>query len=566
MFGGLTLKGEIHKSLSMPFPIRLTLILPLVLVSAGELRAQSPDAQIERGSKIYTEKCLMCHQGNGGGAPPVYPPLAASDWLQADRARTIRVLCQGLAGPITVNGVQYVNSMPAQMLDDQQVADVLTFVGSSWENRMKPFTAEEVKEARKDSKFPTYDALVKAAEFQPIPKAPPGWKLTELARLPEFCTRLVSNGTPQGVYALSSKGTIFHIDTKVGAAVPIIKADDYLDPSLGEASTMGATLDKEGRLLVVSNRTDKTKGQYYYNEVIVWRSTASQNGHPSSMKPWVVTGYDKGGGKFSHGVSHMAFGPDGKLYINSGSRTDGGEGSTDPHFRGGGELENTACLWRIDPEAPNPSVEIYAKGLRNAYGFAWDGEGNLFTVSNGPDYSAPEELDWIRPNRHYGFPYQYADWPAKKGFPYPFTAEAPEGLAFTLPVANLGPAGGGSREKPMSTFDPHSSPCGIFWCGPEYPAPFKNTFLMTRSGNLLGAPAAPEDVGFDVLCLRMIRKNAEEWQVETTTVVEPLGRPVDIVSIGNNRLLILEYTRSTNFKDNIGWLPGRVLELAPETK
>jgi hypothetical protein len=105
----------------------------------------------------------------------------------------------------------------------------------------------------------------------------------------------------------------------------------------------------------------------------------------------------------------------------------------------------------------------------------------------------------------------------------------------------------------------------MLWCGSQYPPPLRNCFLLTRSGNLLGAPAAPEDVGFDLLRLEMRRKNADAWEVETSVVAAPLGRPVDVVSGGGHRFLILEYTRSTNFKDNIGWLPGRVLELAPET-
>ena len=41
------------------------------------------------------------------------------------------------------------------------------------------------------------------------------------------------------------------------------------------------------------------------------------------------------------------------------------------------------------------------------------------------------------------------------------------------------------------------------WCGSDFPEPLRNGFLMTRFGNLLGPPAAPEDVGFDVLALKM---------------------------------------------------------------
>ena len=69
----------------------------------------------------------------------------------------------------------------------------------------------------------------------------------------------------------------------------------------------------------------------------------------------------------------------------------------------------------------------YARGIRNAYGFAWDDAGNLFTFSNGPDYNAPEEMDFIQQGRHYGFPFQFADWPVKAGFPYPHTPAPPAG-------------------------------------------------------------------------------------------------------------------------------------------
>jgi glucose/arabinose dehydrogenase/mono/diheme cytochrome c family protein len=528
---------------------------PLSAEENGELR-------IERGSRIYAEKCAMCHLPSGQGAPPVYPPLAGSDWLQKDRTRVIKVLCEGLSGAITVNGVHYVNIMPAQMLDDGQVADVLSFIGASWGNKLEPFTPAEVTGARAQSKFPTYEALLQASSFQPLPEPPSGWKIRELAKLPEFCTRLISDGTGGKVYALGAHGTIYGVDIAAGAVWPLIPESDYLDPAQRGRSALGATLDPEGRLLVVTNHLDESNPEAYENQVVFWRSTQVANGHPTGLKPWFTTHYPRGS-KFEHGVSHMAFGPDGMLYVSSGSRTDAGEDTPAPHYLGGGEAQNTASLWRINPGAAQPAVEIYARGLRNAYGFAWDGDGRLFTVSNGPDYSAPEELDLIQPNRHYGFPYQFADWPAKPGFPYAHTPAAPPGVEFTQPVPNIGPDGGGSPEKPMATFDPHSSPCGMLWCGPEYPAPFGNGFIMTRSGNLLGPPLAPEDVGFDVLALRLQTNSVGKLQVSTRRILAPLGRPIDVVQAGKNRLLILEYTRSTNFKDKVAWLPGRILELSP---
>ena len=50
----------------------------------------------------------------------------------------------------------------------------------------------------------------------------------------------------------------------------------------------------------------------------------------------------------------------------------------------------------------------------------------------------------------------------------------------------------------------------------------------------------------------------------TETIFSKLGRPIDVLRIGPGRVLILEYTRASSFKDGLGWLPGRVLELSVE--
>src|SRR5688572_26266794 len=105
----------------LPVPVPLIFLIAFTAVQAASL----PPDQMERGSALFAAKCALCHQINGTGVPPVYPPLAKSDWMMANRVRTIRVLCEGLEGPITVNGQRYTNVMPAQVLDDQAAADVL---------------------------------------------------------------------------------------------------------------------------------------------------------------------------------------------------------------------------------------------------------------------------------------------------------------------------------------------------------------------------------------------------------------------------------------------------------
>ena len=86
---------------------------------------------------------------------------------------------------------------------------------------------------------------------------------------------------------------------------------------------------------------------------------------------------------------------------------------------------------------------------------------------------------------------------------------------------------------------------------------------MTRFGNLL---AKPEDSGFDVLSVRPRRRSDGAWEVEVHTVLAPLGRPLDVHAMPGGKALILEYTRPTNFRDGLGWLPGRIIELAPSAQ
>ena len=526
------------------------------------LSTQADDGPMQRGAALYQQRCLLCHQVGGQGVPPIYPPLAGSDWLAENRGRTIRVLCEGLSGPITVKGRLFNNAMPAQIMDDRQVADVLSYVGLSWGNKLAAFTEAEVAQARRKSRYQTYEALLAATAYQPLPKAPEGWTLREVAQLPELSVRLASRGPGSPVYVLAQSGGIYQLDTASKAVSPIIRPDEYGISGQGEFGSTGMTVDAGGELWVVTNQrlgSDKDDSMYM-NSVVIWRSSEMVDGRPGKLRPWFRTSYPYGGGPYNHGVSHLAFGPDGLLYVNSGARTDGGESGKLPKYHPGGETDITACLWRLDPKAAQPKIEVIARGLRNAYGFAWDDRGRLFSVSNGPDANQPEEMDFIEPGKHYGFPYQFGNSPATEGHPYPHTPKAPEGQAFTLPVANLGPAAGGQPAAPCHTFDPHSSPGGMIWCGADFPPLLRHSFLITRFGNLIDCP---EDVGFDLLSAKLEQQPDGSWQARVSTVLAPLGRPLDVLHTGSGHLLILEYTRPTNHKGKLGWLPGRILELAP---
>ncbi len=104
--------------------------------------------RISRGQRTFTSICAACHQPTGLGIENAFPPLAASDYLNADKRRAITTLLRGLSGPVVVNGKSFNSVMPALGLSDEDVANALTFVYNNWSNAGHDVTAAEVKAMR----------------------------------------------------------------------------------------------------------------------------------------------------------------------------------------------------------------------------------------------------------------------------------------------------------------------------------------------------------------------------------------------------------------------------------
>lgn len=105
-------------------------------------------ASIARGQDIYIAQCMSCHLENGEGIEDVYPPLAKSDYLMADKERSIDNVIHGMTGEIVVNGKTYNMEMTPFDLSDQEVSDVLNYIRNSWGNKGEVVTPEEVGAAR----------------------------------------------------------------------------------------------------------------------------------------------------------------------------------------------------------------------------------------------------------------------------------------------------------------------------------------------------------------------------------------------------------------------------------
>jgi len=117
--------------------------------AAAAAKTLTKDEQIAQGKNVFESNCLACHQANGEGIPHAFPPLAKSDFLNADHNRAINILLNGRSGPITVNGETYDSVMPAIALNNEQISNVLTYVLNSFGNNGGQVTPAQVGKQRK---------------------------------------------------------------------------------------------------------------------------------------------------------------------------------------------------------------------------------------------------------------------------------------------------------------------------------------------------------------------------------------------------------------------------------
>jgi mono/diheme cytochrome c family protein len=538
-------------------PRALAVTLPL-LASLSAPAAAHAESSPGAGATLYQINCSACHQATGEGLKGIFPPLAQSDYLLADKERSIRIALQGIGGPIVVNGVEYQGVMPAPApMDDQQVADVLTYVRSAWGNRGDAVTPAEVKQVR--AALAATDAD-KNDPFAPLPPPPAGYRLREVVRLPVHAVKLATMPGVDWLLVLNNSGELYRLEPASGNLARVLVAKDYAELGAGKIDVLGMTIDSKKRLYLVTNQR-VAEQPWHINRVVIFRSEPLDATGVPRLKPWLRSSYPWGFSYYNHGVCHIAEGPDGLIYVSSGARTDGGEVDggifkKETIYWKGGETDTTAAIWRIDPNADVPKIEVFARGIRNAWTFAWNDRGDLFSVSNGPDAHRPEEMDHVEQGKHYGFPYQYADFPATDK-PYPYTPDVPPGLTITPAIRNFGPAAGGSETKPIATFDAHSSPAGMLFCNADWPAPLRGKMLVGRFGNFL----LDDSYGYDILAVDLQRNAANVYEARMTTFFAPLARPIDFLQVGK-KLYILEYTRPVGKHGTRPMNPGRILELS----
>jgi mono/diheme cytochrome c family protein/glucose/arabinose dehydrogenase len=108
-----------------------------------------------KGKAIYAREgfCVTCHQPDGTGlSASNFPPLVNTEWVLGDQDRLIKVVLKGLLGPMKVIDKEYPGQVPMTpfegMLNDEEIAGVLTYVRNSFGNRASAVLPNRVKSVR----------------------------------------------------------------------------------------------------------------------------------------------------------------------------------------------------------------------------------------------------------------------------------------------------------------------------------------------------------------------------------------------------------------------------------
>jgi len=102
------------------------------------------------GSELYEHHCVDCHGAGGSGIPSAYPPLNGNQALIMDSAvNPIRMVLNGGFPPSTDGNPRPYGMPPfGQILNDQEVAAVVSYIRQSWGNRGGFVTPQEVSRYR----------------------------------------------------------------------------------------------------------------------------------------------------------------------------------------------------------------------------------------------------------------------------------------------------------------------------------------------------------------------------------------------------------------------------------
>jgi glucose/arabinose dehydrogenase len=209
-----------------------------------------------------------------------------------------------------------------------------------------------------------------------------------------------------------------------------------------------------------------------------------------------------------HQNDEIVYGKDGFLYLGVGSTGD----------RTNGNDPRSATIVRFKPDGSG--FEIFATGLRNPFGLAFDKDGNLFATDNGPDDpAAPDELNYITEGRNYGFPDYFGV-----------------------------PPNGSGTIRPVTTLQTHSSSDGFaFYYGAKFPAEYVGNAFIAQWGANSGDP----NIGRRIVRVTL-SKTANGFEGQEIVFATGFDHTIDMIDDRMSGLLVADHGSGTIYRISYG--------------
>lgn len=125
------------KHIGLPLAAMMVVFLGLYAGCGGTANQTTDNNKFtqyyRQGQQLYVTHCSNCHQTDGSGLARVYPPVDSSDYMDNNVEAVTCLIRNGISGPITVNGIEFVQPMPGiPTLTDLEIAEIMTYIYNTW--------------------------------------------------------------------------------------------------------------------------------------------------------------------------------------------------------------------------------------------------------------------------------------------------------------------------------------------------------------------------------------------------------------------------------------------------